>query len=265
LKILEPEEVLVGPEEVLELMHSAPERYESVRAALRYRGDGPTIKAVRERFLRSEAGRRTFGEQTESPENIRHSEPDGPFGWRCRVWLIDHHRWRLELDLPGGALDIAVSTGRIRLVGTPEGPPGSSELWERRIGGDLPSDALGWLPQPTDTFWTMYPFDPAGICSLDGELEEMDLRMEGRVRWAGRKAVRLVAVPEPEPERDLEPLWWGADEYEVVVDAERGVLLRLASRLNGEDFDALEVEEIHFDERFGEDVFTSREPLPWRS
>jgi hypothetical protein len=50
--------VALEPREVLELMGSAPERYESVRAALRYRGDGPTIKAVRERFLRSEAGRR---------------------------------------------------------------------------------------------------------------------------------------------------------------------------------------------------------------
>ena len=48
----------------------------------------------------------------------------------------------------------------------------------------------------------------------------------------------------------------------MVVDAERGVLLRCASRWKGKDFDALEVEDIHFDERFGEDVFTSREPLP---
>jgi hypothetical protein len=31
-----------------------------------------------------------------------------------------------------------------------------------------------------------------------------------------------------------------------------------------EDFDALEVEEIHFDEQFPEDTFASREPLPWR-
>ena len=48
-----------------------------------------------------------------------------------------------------------------------------------------------------------------------------------------------------------------------MVDAERGVLLRCASRLGGEDFDALEVEEIHFDEQFPEDTFASREPLPW--
>ncbi|MDP9457271.1 MAG: hypothetical protein M3Q60_16165, partial [Actinomycetota bacterium] len=60
-----------------------------------------------------------------------------------------------------------------------------------------------------------------------------------------------------------EPLWWGADEYEAVVDAERGVLLRLASRLGGEDIDALEVEKIHFDEPFGDEVFDSREPLSW--
>lgn len=59
------------------------------------------------------------------------------------------------------------------------------------------------------------------------------------------------------------PLYWGADEYEAVVDAERGVLLRCASRLGGGDFDALEVEEIHFDEDFPEGTFTSREPLPW--
>jgi hypothetical protein len=58
-------------------------------------------------------------------------------------------------------------------------------------------------------------------------------------------------------------LRWGADEYEVVVDIERGVLLRCASRLGGEDFDVLEVEEIHFDERFDDDTFSSRQPLPW--
>jgi hypothetical protein len=88
----------------------------------------------------------------------------------------------------------------------------------------------------------------------------------GTTVWAGREAVRLVGVPRErwDWEWEADPLSWGADEYEVLVDTERGVLLRCASRLGGEDFDALEVEEIYFDERFGEDVFTSREPLPWR-
>lgn len=254
----------MDPEAVLELMSSAPQRYETVRASLRHRGDGPTIKALRDRFSRSEAYRRTFGLPGAPPGDTCDPEPDGPFEWRCRVWLIDNNRWRVELALPDGGVDMAASTGRLRSADAPEGPAGTSELWERRIGGDVPSDAPGWLPQPTDTFWTMYPFDPSGICSLDGELRWLDLVVEEPVRWAGREAFRLRGVPIEEWEYPPEPLWWGADEYEAIVDAERGVVLRLASRLGGDDFDALEVEEIHFDERFPKDTFASRDPLPWR-
>lgn len=252
------------PEQVLKLIRSAPERYESVRASLRYQGDGPTIKAVRERFLRSEAGRSTFAESNELPGDISHSEPGGPFGWRCRIWRIDNHRWRQETELPEGGVDIRVCTGRMRIRGTPEGPPGTSEQWHRRIGSDRREEDPSWLIATADTYWTMYPFDPARIAGVDGELERLDLRAEGPVTWAGREAVLLVGTPVQEWEYPPEPLWWGADEYEVVVDAERGILLRTASRLGGKDFDALEIEEVYFDERFDQEVFDSREPLAQR-
>lgn len=91
------------PDEVLKLLASAPERYDSVRAALRYRGDGPTKKEIRERTVRTEAGRRAFrisareaSERTLRP--IDHPEPDGPFGWRSRAWQADEFHWRLEAD-----------------------------------------------------------------------------------------------------------------------------------------------------------------------
>jgi hypothetical protein len=45
----------IGSPEVPELTRSTPESSEGVPAALRYWDDGPTIKAVRERFLPSEA------------------------------------------------------------------------------------------------------------------------------------------------------------------------------------------------------------------
>jgi hypothetical protein len=83
--------------------------------------------------------------------------------------------------------------------------------------------------------------------------------------WAEREAMRIRGVPgeELDWEWDPDPLHWGADEYEVLVDTERGVLLRCASRLRGKDFNTLEIEEIHFDEQFAEDTFASREPPPW--
>ena len=136
-------------------------------------------------------------------------------------------------------------------------------MWERVVGARGTLYGPGWLPEATDTFWTMYPFDPDGGTPLTLMLEDLELRVEGRVRWAGREAMRLRGVPAEEWEYPPEPLWWGADEYEVLVDAERGVLLRTACQLGGEDFGALEVEEIHFDERFPEDTFTSRDPLRW--
>ena len=166
--------------------------------------------------------------------------------------------------MPGGGVDIAASNGRRRLpIG---GPPGSGKIWNRRAGGGPREDDPRWLFPALDYFWTFYTLLTDGMAGISHELSRLDLRVEGSVPWAGREAVRLVGVPGVEWDWgwDPDPLSWGADEYEVVVDAERGVLLRCASRFGGEDFDALEVEEIHFDERFGKEVFTSRERLPWR-
>jgi hypothetical protein len=70
------------PKQVLELIRSAPERYESVRAALRYRGDGTVHKEIHQRIVRRAF--RVSPEQASEP--IRPPEPDGPFGWRCRAW-----------------------------------------------------------------------------------------------------------------------------------------------------------------------------------
>ena len=119
------------PEQVLELIRSAPERYESVRAALRYRGDGPVHKEIRERIVRSEAGRQAFQVSPgEASEPIRHPEPDGPFGWSCRAWHADQYHWRMETEVPGGGVAISASKGRRRLpIG---GPPGSGLVWDRR-------------------------------------------------------------------------------------------------------------------------------------
>jgi hypothetical protein len=68
--------VSVQPEEVLELIGSALERYDTVRAALRYRGDGPTKKGIRELIVR-----RAFQvSPREAYRPIRHLQPDGPLG-----------------------------------------------------------------------------------------------------------------------------------------------------------------------------------------
>jgi hypothetical protein len=68
----------VEPQDVLELIRSAPERYETVRAALRYRGDGPTIKALRERYLASEAGSAKPGAHRRPSKKVSPPSPTVP-------------------------------------------------------------------------------------------------------------------------------------------------------------------------------------------
>jgi hypothetical protein len=251
--------VSVQPEEVLELIGSAPERYDTVRAALRYQGDGLVLKKIRERIER-----RAFQVSArEAYKPIRHLEPDGPFGGRCRAWHADHYHWRMETEVPGGGIEITASKGRRRLpIG---GPPGSGLVWNRRVGAGSRKDDPRWFMLATDHYWTFYPLLTDEICGISYALRPLELTVEGTVMWAGREAVRLRGVPGEvlDWEWDPDPLSWGADEYEVLVDTERGVLLRCASRLRGKDFNALEVEEIHFDEQLPEDTFASREPLPW--
>jgi hypothetical protein len=181
--------------------------------------------------------------------------------WYAGVSPERGERYRLELELPrevypGGGVDIRAWDGRI------VGSHGTSTVVNSRIGGRPREDDPPWLGLAQDSFWTTYLFDPDGIAGFP--LGSRELSVEGKTSKAGREAIRLVGVPVEEWEHFPEPLWWGADEYEVLVDAQRGVLLRCASRMGGEDFDALEVEEIHFDERLPEDVFTAPEPLPWR-
>jgi hypothetical protein len=85
-----------------------------------------------------------------------------------------------------------------------------------------------------------------------------DTAREEQSRRKPSRRSEYTRLRRPKPEEVL------VEPEEVLVDTERGVLLRCASRLRGKDFDALEVEEIYFDEQFSEEVFTSREPLPWR-
>jgi len=265
----------VGPEEVLELVRSAPERYETVRAALVYRGDGVVLRQIRERIARTEDGRRAFRlSPREASEPVLHPEPDGHFGWRSRAWHADRYHWRIEAGVPGGGVAMVASEGpsegrrRRRLRWLPiGGPPGGGLAWEGRVGAGPREEDPPWFWQALDHYWTFYPLRTDEICGISHELSRLDLTVDGPVSWAGREAVRLVGVPGAgwDPGWDPDPLSWGADEYEVVADAERGVLLRCASRLEGRDFEALEVEEIRFDERFDdEEGFGSRQPLPWR-
>jgi hypothetical protein len=186
----------VKPEQALELISSAPRRYETVRAALRCRGNGAVHREIRESIPRSEAGRRAFDvSEHEAPGPIRHPEPEDPFGWRSRAWRADRYHWRLETGVPGGGMHISACNGRRRLpIG---GPPGSGLVWEHRVGAGLQRDDSRWFALAGDHYWTFYALLTDEICGISDELSPLGLTVDGPVTWAGRKAWRSPACPAP--------------------------------------------------------------------
>jgi hypothetical protein len=145
------------PEEVLELIHTAPERYDGVRAALRYRADGATKREIRQRLLRSEVARREFGiSPEEASEPIRHLEPDGLFGWRCRAWYAGAYRERLETEVPGGGVNISAINGYMRFwrhrVGAREKTTRRGSTWRSTTTGpSMPCSRTRFAASPTSS------------------------------------------------------------------------------------------------------------------
>jgi hypothetical protein len=124
-----------------------------------------------------------------------------------------------------------------------------------------------WGRSPTAGFRTNsgasnigHGFGPAEpLVDPASHLASLDLRVEGRITFLSRPAFRVTAVPRINElagfDRTLHMLGTGADEYQLVVDAEVGVLLRTAARYQGEAFRVIETDKIRIDETFGDKVF----------
>lgn len=222
--------------ELLRFIFGARERFVTARATIREWRDDRIADEVRKRFSGSKLYRRVFG-----PTGPRTSEPS----WQERedferIWRVWHERpdrWRQEIEpSDGSGTEYRVVDGKAFWSYSP------------RDGAYAATTEGSFSPE----FEIAYLFDPYG--GAPG-LDELEMRIAGRVRQAGREAIRVEATMPGEWKYPPEPLWWGADDYELLIDAERGLILRLASRLERRAFDITEVLDISFDEVFPEDTF----------
>ena len=232
------------PEEVLELIRSAPERYRTVRATVRHSRRGVLATEAMNRFV--EYGfRNNILSNFDPPYDEPRYREYGDLEEVSRLWHERPNRWRQETDSSDGS-------GTLYRVVDGEGP------W--------------WFFEPPE--WADFSPTNGGEFSPDGALsglldpyelryDELRYRIRGTgSRSYGRGSVAIVReTVEAEAEAiswnyaPLEPFGEGADDYLLSVDAEVGVILRLASRLRGEEFEVFEVLAIAFDEAFAEGTF----------
>jgi outer membrane lipoprotein-sorting protein len=82
----------------------------------------------------------------------------------------------------------------------------------------------------------------------------------GSAERAGRRVLRVAARPRERLDLPGLSLARGADDYELEVDAERGVLLRVNARFGGQELSVIEAREVAFDEALAPDAFVFTAP-----
>jgi hypothetical protein len=159
------------------------------------------------------------------------------------LWLARPDKTRAEFGVEDDTVTAVIvgdtwwSWSPLRGVTTNRGDPQSSH-------GKGPGDAL---------------IESASI------LPVVELVVARRATFIERPVLEVRATPTPIDDNDEESSDWrfathglggGADEYALLVDAERGVLLRSEARIGKEPFRILEMETVTYDEELGQDVFS---------
>ena len=226
--------------ELLELLYGARRSFRTARGVVRRTYSWRlTLEAMHRENARR--GRRggggsmimfTSGEGGEEPPDERED--------RVRFWFEPPARLREEQDAPEGSAHTTVLDGDLWWTYTPTFGAMSNvgvsddEAVNMRAGGGEPFRPL---------------LDPSGLLGVL-EVEQIDVEAE-----------RLIVRARPRD--DLEDFHRhvqlhtvsAADELELVVDRERGVVLRLTAFFDGQELSVSELEEIVFDEDFPDGTF----------
>lgn len=215
--------------DLLELLHGTAPGYRTVQGS---------IRLWRDRELAGHAARRVHYGGGQGP---------GP-GTReslLRVWRQGSFRMRIEKSyvVDGEArLSFTVVDGDSWWNYTPEEGAVSSDT-DGRSAPDR-HDIDRFFDHPTFRHY----------------LEQLELTVLGTAVQAGRRCIRVGGVRRPDGH--LWPHWlpYGADGYELAIDAERGVLLSIIGSLAAVPFEVLEVTDVSFDEAIDEEVFRFEPP-----
>jgi hypothetical protein len=116
--------------------------------------------------------------------------------------------------------------------------------------GLVRADGVPW----TEASFAARLVDPAPL------LAGLDLDVLERVEHAGRPAFRVRAAPREITWHDLFGLSPGADEYELLVDAERGLLLSATALWQGDRFASSAAVEVEFDQQLADGLFVLTPP-----
>ncbi len=221
--------------ELLELLHGARGRWRTARFVVRDWTETAVSHEAHERMMERQGGgggsvgQYMVGFGAMGPPAV----PD-EIVMTSRVWA-EGRKYRAETEQQGHA-SVTVSDGE--------------RIWHWSPGtGALVHDAGN-----SSSGWEAI-LDPRELLAAG------DLEPAGRREVIGRAALVVQGrVAAGEPFRPFDGIRPGTTDFELLVDAERGVVLRVEARLDGRPFHVRELLEISFDEPLPEETFVYEPP-----
>ena len=226
--------------DILGLLYAAHSSFTSVRL---------NIRDWRRQDLAHEALTR-WASQNSSRRYVVNEPASTVYEREYRLWLERPWRWRWEAETGSGVGTTVYDPARQR-GGTFATAVGS--LFKRN------NPRQSYTDDPEIEYhgasYLMYVLDPIRVLPYVtiGDIGEP-------IEHAGRPVIPITCTAIERGDGPDEGLFSGADGYELLVDADRGLVLGISAHLDGEEFFRYQVTEIAYDEPLANGAFDPTRP-----
>jgi hypothetical protein len=218
------------------LLYSARDSFSTIQVAWQYEYDNVATNLIMERWIRQQSPNSlAMLSSADKAQPVK-----SPSRFHRLVWWQKPTCWRDENYSNAQNKQITiVCEGRVSILNP------HTQRWD----SNPVTDEAATLEDRIDDIPLL---DPSFL------LTSHTLRPLANIVHAGRDAVQVQAVYRKGKSRIYEPMFWAtADEYELLVDKERGVLLRYAAKLEGQEFAVATVNHLVFDEPIADTIFST--------
>lgn len=243
--------------DLLRLLYTAHRQYSSIQLSWRY---GYQVEALNEMQERCSPGKvKPLGAKRRAVGKT-HSPAEMTCHWQ--IWWRKPACWREDTQPSGEGKNIRIicddrwlfysaADQRLSTNTLPAGSPHRQRIQRMR----RPRGAAHIRPSVEEAVNAVPLLDPSFL------LASHDLEPVADIRFVEREALQVRAVFRRGKELACDPFFWsGADDYELLVDKERGILLRYAARLGEQEVAVAAVEHVVFDAAIPDDVFVFTPP-----
>lgn len=230
--------------DLLELLYTSYNRFQTVQMTWQYRYDEPSMNRVQERWAAQfPPGSVGILKSSVAAESERSNEVKV---YR-KLWWRKPACWRDEQQTNGRGNSVTIHCDGMWWVSFSTGIFYTND--PRNVQGRQ-NVQQGHPPALEDLIRNVPLLDPAFL------LATHKLDFMGETVHANRPVLRVRATYQKAKDRLHEAFFWAsADQYDLLVDKEYGILLRYAALLDGQEFAVASVDSVVFDAPISDEVF----------